>query len=106
GELVEDAVLFFQPKAADARITLNCAAEKGITLRADPDLVTHVLTNLLSNALKFTRPGGAIKVELKRAAGGVECSVLDSGVGIPEASLARIFKPFERVHNPLRATGV
>lgn len=106
GELVEDTVLFFQPKAADAKITLSCSADKNITLRADPDLVTHVLTNLLSNALKFTRPGGKINVDLKRALGGVECSVTDTGVGIPAESLARIFKPFERIRNPMRATGV
>jgi signal transduction histidine kinase len=106
GELVEDAVLFFQPKAAEARIALSCASEKGIVLRADPDLVSHVLTNLISNALKFTRPEGKIIVSLKRVPGGVECSVADSGVGIPPEGLARVFKPFQRVNNPLRATGV
>jgi len=106
GQLVEDAVIFFQPKAAEARISLTCAADNGVTWRADPDLITHVLTNLISNALKFTRPGGKILVELKRTAGAVQCSVADSGVGIPPESLAKIFRPFERVKNPLRATGV
>ncbi|MFA6004359.1 MAG: HAMP domain-containing sensor histidine kinase [Elusimicrobiota bacterium] len=106
GELVEDAVLFFQPKAVDAKISIACLADKGIVIKADPDLVTHVLTNLISNALKFTRPGGSIRVDLKRTQDGVECSVSDTGVGIPPESLPRIFQAFERVKNPLRATGV
>ncbi len=106
GALVEDAALFFKSKAAEGRIALSFAAPKDISLRADPDLISHVLTNLLSNALKFTRPGGRIHVELKEAPGGAEISVTDSGVGISDKNLARIFKPFERVDNPLRATGV
>ena len=81
--------------------------EEGLPrISAEPRRVLQVLTNLLSNALKFTRPGGGIKVELKRSGEGVECSVQDTGVGIPKESLGRIFKPFERVKNPLRATGV
>ncbi len=105
-ELVENTVLFFQPKSAEGRITLEEDIAQGVNLCADPDLVAHVLTNLISNALKFTHPGGRVRVELKQKAGGAECSVTDSGVGIPPEGLARIFQPFERVKNPLRATGV
>lgn len=105
-ELVENTVLFFHSKAAEGKISLEGEIVPGVTLRADPDLMTHVLTNLISNALKFTRPGGSIRVELKRTDGGAECSVEDSGVGIPPEGLAHIFQPFERVKNPLRATGV
>jgi signal transduction histidine kinase len=105
-ELVENTVLFFRPKATEGKIALDGVIAQSVTLYADPDLVAHVLTNLISNSLKFTRPGGSIRVELKRTQGGVECSVADSGVGIPPEGLARIFQPFERVKNPLRATGV
>ena len=105
-ELVEDTVFFFLPKAAEAQIALSFTAEPGITVYADHDLVVHVLTDIISNALKFTPLGGTIRVELKNVPKGAECSVTDSGMGIPRSHLARIFKPFERWHNPLRPRGV
>jgi len=105
-ELVEDTVFFFLPKAAEAQIALSFTAEPGITVYADHDLVVHVLTDIISNALKFTPPGGTIRVELKNVPKGAECSVTDSGRGIPTSHLARIFKPFERWYNPLRPRGV
>jgi len=104
-ELVEDTVLFFLPKAEAAGIALSRAVEPGITVCADQDLITSVLTNLISNALKFTRPGGTIRVELKSVDQGAECSVTDSGVGISQATLARALKPIEHARNPLRAAG-
>jgi signal transduction histidine kinase len=105
-ELVEDTVLFFLPKAAEAKIALSSAVEPGITVCADHDLVVHLLTNIISNALKFTTAGGSIRVELKSVSQGAECSVADSGAGISESDLARIFKPLERGRNPLSTKGV
>lgn len=106
-QLAEDAVLFFAPKAKEAGLSLEFKAEPGLPpMRLDHDLITHVLTNLLSNAIKFTRPGGRISVGVRRVNGSVETAVADSGVGIPAEDLKRIFAPFERVKNPLRATGV
>jgi two-component system phosphate regulon sensor histidine kinase PhoR len=105
--VVEDTVSFFKPRAEELGIRLGCDSEKGLPpLSMDPDLIAHVLTNLLSNALKFTRPGGAVSVELKRLNGNIECAVRDTGVGIPSEAVVRIFTPFERVKNPLRSTGV
>jgi signal transduction histidine kinase len=95
-ELVEDTVFFFLPKAAEGQITLSFAAEPGLTVYADHDLVVHVLTNIISNAIKFTPSAGTIRVELKSVPQGAECSVTDSGAGIPAAKLARIFQPSER----------
>jgi len=109
GPIVEDTVLFFEPRAKEGELKLSAAIEPGLPrLTLDPDLITQVLTNFISNALKFTRGGGSIKVSAHRvqaAAPGVECVVEDSGVGIPKEALARVFAPFERVRNPLRATG-
>ena len=47
-----------------------------------------------------------MKVELRRVPGGAECVVTDTGVGLAAEALSRIFRPFERVNNPLHATGV
>lgn len=64
---------------------------------ADPGRLKQVLLNLLSNALKYNRPGGRVEVRLSEAAGGVCVEVCDTGLGIAEAHLPQLFEPFNRL---------
>lgn len=106
GPIVADLLLFLAPRATKAGLSLTAEVEPGLPAFAfDPDLITQVLTNLVSNAIKFTPKGGRVKIGVRRAADRVVCSVEDTGVGIPAAALSRIFAPFERVANPMHATG-
>jgi signal transduction histidine kinase len=83
------------------------ASQKGVHLvrlsggeavvRGDRDRLAQVVTNLLSNAIKFTSPGGEVRVETTRVGGEAVIAVTDTGVGIPEADLARIFEKFQQV---------
>jgi signal transduction histidine kinase len=105
-KVVEDTVLFLKSRAQEEGKALEYRGEPGLpSIGADPDLVTQVVTNLVSNAVKFTRPGGRVDVSLRRAGAFLEVSVQDTGVGIPPEALPRIFAPFERVRNPLKAGG-
>lgn len=110
GPLVRDTAAFFAPRAREAGLSVSAHVEPDLpSMKLDPDLIAQVLTNLVSNAIKFTRPGGAVRLTARPAdrggRAGVECAVEDTGVGIPAEALDRIFAPFERVRNPLRATG-
>jgi two-component system cell cycle sensor histidine kinase PleC len=70
-------------------------------LHADERMIKQVLLNLLSNAIKFTPRGGAVLVTAKRGSdGGMEISVADSGIGIPEGELLNLFRPFHQAHSP------
>jgi PAS domain S-box-containing protein len=102
---------------ADA-LTRPQAEAKGITLTVDPppaDLAVlgerekagQVLVNLLTNAVKFTPPGGTILLRCTAADEIVTLDVTDSGQGIPEAALERIFEPFVQLDSGLtrRAEG-
>lgn len=76
--------------------------EPGVKLTAsDPDLIKHILSNLFSNAAKFTA-AGTVTVSAKRASyrerEGVQIAVSDTGIGIEPGRLANIFKPFN--HEP------
>ncbi|MDX2201821.1 MAG: ATP-binding protein [Hyphomicrobiaceae bacterium] len=62
----------------------------------DPDLMEKVVLNLISNAFKFTFDGG-IRVALRYAPGYAELSVEDTGTGIPEDEIARLFERFHRI---------
>lgn len=104
--LVEDAALFQRSRAEEEGKTLVVDIEPGLPhLHLDPDLITQVITNLVSNAVKFTRRGGRVTVGLKRSGDGIECFVADTGVGMPPDALANLFKPFGRVKNSISAIG-
>ncbi len=110
GTLVEDTALFFAPRAKEAGLTLEHELLGELPgLRLDADLISQVLTNFVSNAIKFTRKGGRITVSARPVENSngreIECAVTDTGVGIPKEALQRVFSPFERVRNPLHATG-
>lgn len=104
--LVEDAVEFHRARAEERGLTLALESEPGLpSLRADPDLVTQVIGNLLANAINHTRRGGRIDVAVRRRGAALECAVSDTGIGLAPEALARLFTPFERGPDPLRAGG-
>jgi two-component system, NtrC family, sensor histidine kinase KinB len=71
----------------------------------DPARIGHVFSNLLSNALKYTPPGGEVHVTAAPAGSSVEISVQDTGPGIPKEHLDRIFERFFRVPGQPGNTG-
>jgi two-component system, NtrC family, sensor histidine kinase KinB len=70
--------------------------EEAVSVLADPARIDLVLENLFSNAVKYTPPGGEITVSYEVRADEVAFSVADTGVGIPEEELPRIFERFYR----------
>jgi signal transduction histidine kinase len=78
-----------------------------VMLRFDRERILQLLGNLIGNALKFTPRGGEVVVELADAADAATLSVRDSGPGIPEAELPRVFDRFFRGTNvgEARASG-
>lgn len=69
-------------------------------VQADDSQLVRLLQNLIANAIKYARPEVApeITIEARAAAGLVEVSVADNGVGIPEEARDRVFQPFQRLH--------
>ncbi len=94
--LVLDAVDMLQPLAQERNISLNTRVEP-VTLDADHDRLSQVLTNLLSNAIRYNKPNGRVDIEITSDEQSATIRVIDTGVGIPAEELPRVFDRFYRV---------
>ena len=68
-----------------------------VTVSGVPHLLTAIVTNLTTNAIKYNRPGGKVKISVSNTPEGPVLTVADTGIGIPEAHRGRIFERFYRV---------
>ncbi|MGH7575835.1 MAG: DUF4118 domain-containing protein [Longimicrobiales bacterium] len=98
GRLIEETAAAFQVQAREKSIDLSCEAAAGVpAVLADPDQIGRVLSNLLSNAIRFTNPDGRIVVAADTMDDYVQFSVADNGVGISVEDQARLFDRFVRL---------
>lgn len=104
--LVTSAVDRMRMQAERAGLKLSIKCEDGLqNICADQSRLEQVLVNIIHNAVKFTKPGGEVSVETESSIGGARFAVRDSGVGIPEESLTRIFERFYRVDRSRTGSG-
>lgn len=106
-ELLDDAVTAVQ-EAIDAKhhaLRIDNPVPK-VTLEADPVRLTQVITNVLTNAIKYTPAGGVIQLVVRLEARELTIAVRDSGVGLTPEAMDRVFDMFTRVDSELgRAEG-
>jgi signal transduction histidine kinase len=111
-KLLEESVLSLKPWANDKNISLNLVLEKMPCIQGDPERTYQVISNLVSNAIKFTPEGGNIEVKGKVVESNsnkfIEISVKDSGIGIKKEDLPRIFNKYEQVslEHPMGSSGL
>jgi signal transduction histidine kinase len=80
------------------------ACDAALTVRADSDKLRQILLTLLSNAIKFTAPGGTIHVSCAVEDDAVTFAVRDTGIGIEAEKLASIFEPFVQIDSHFTRT--
>ncbi len=95
GELVSQVVGSMQAKAAGKGVKLRKDISRGIVaIEADGDRLYQVMVNLVENALQHTPPGGTVRVVCKQEGASIVLQVIDSGKGIPEHLIPRIWERF------------
>jgi signal transduction histidine kinase len=95
--LAGDLADLYRPVAEDKQLTFEYHCVPGMALRANRQLLAQALANLLDNAVKYTPPGGGVRLDVGRGPSGPVIAVSDSGPGIPEADRARVLQRFVRL---------
>jgi len=106
--LIAEAAEMFTPIASAKGVSLEMeVAERPLLAEFDHDRMLQVLANLIMNSIKFTPPGGKVRIRGERAGGDPTLSVSDTGSGIPCDMLERIFERFWQVRrNDRRGLGL
>ena len=92
----------FATQALSHRLRLTTPSET-LYVRGDRGRLRQVLSNLVSNAIKYSPHGGGIEVRAASIDDRIRVDVVDEGLGIPAAVQAHVFEPFFRVDDPARA---
>ena len=99
-EVVHTVVELQNASAEQKDVTVDVDARASqVVVRADKNAILDVVANLVSNAIKYTDPGGQVSVRTYEEAGRVYCEVKDSGIGIPKEEMTHLFEEFFRASN-------
>jgi len=110
-DVLQEAVETLGPLADEASIRIKWLQSEccRLSVRADYTRLRQVLINLISNAIKYNRPGGQVLLECHSSQQAVRVCVRDTGVGIPAHRFAELFQPFNRLDaegGSIEGTGV
>lgn len=100
-EIVDRSITAILPQLNEKRLTLTVDMPTDIKLNTDKKRLLQCLINLLSNSIKYTEKGG-ITVTIQKANSDIDIVVNDTGIGIDEKDIARVFQPFERLDSHLQ----
>jgi signal transduction histidine kinase len=102
-ETIESAIFILKPAVEAAEVSVNLDLQDGVVVRGDSGQLTQLFINLISNAIKFSAPLGAIDISLaSHDINGRECasiSIVDHGIGIPKSDIPLLFTRFFRAGN-------
>ena len=96
-EIIREVVDLYYEKIKERNIRLKMNFESVPSFLADKNDMTLLFTNLLDNAIKYNVDGGEIEISLKKTGSKIELKVKDTGIGIPQDKIEKIFEEFYRV---------
>ncbi|MBL6854134.1 MAG: PAS domain S-box protein, partial [Alphaproteobacteria bacterium] len=94
---IEDAVRLVRDRAVTGDVALIVETAETPSLVADRRAMKQIVLNLVTNAIKFTPPGGEVRIGVAQLGDAIQITVADTGIGIPESEIGRLGKPFEQV---------
>jgi PAS domain S-box-containing protein len=96
-DLVNHVMPMVEPQMSAKNIGFESAVPPNLVAMADREKTQQIVLNLLTNAIKFTAKGGSICVQGRNRSSHVSLRVIDTGIGIPEEMIQKVFEPFIQV---------
>jgi signal transduction histidine kinase len=100
-----DVTELYEPLAEERNITLSLAHAGPVGIEGNRSLIAQALANLVDNAIKYTPPGGTVRIRAAPGVGGIELSVADSGPGIAHEDRTRVVERFVRLEASRNSPG-
>jgi signal transduction histidine kinase len=102
--MVERCRRTIQPRASEGGVTVTVDVDAGLTaVRGDERLMRQAVLNILSNAVKFTKQGGMVRIHVHRVAdGGLAIEITDTGIGMAPEDIPRALEPFQQLDHGLK----
>ncbi|MFK7825964.1 MAG: ATP-binding protein [Oligoflexales bacterium] len=97
GPIIEQVITQYEQVFADKELSLEYDPKHSITVQGDEECMRQILDNLVSNALRYTQAGGKISILLSTQSVYGVLSISDTGIGIPQKDIERVFERFYRV---------
>jgi signal transduction histidine kinase len=98
--LILDILTLYSGKINTKKITINHSFSKDYFIKSDNYLVSIIISNIISNAIKYSEEQGEISIVLSKKEGKTICTISDNGIGIAAEDLDKIFNPFYRSSPP------
>ncbi|CAN1522295.1 BaeS Signal transduction histidine kinase [Caulobacteraceae bacterium] len=100
GQLAADMAELYEPLCEDKGIDFKAELIPQLTVKAARPILAQALANVIDNAIKYTPPGGAVMMRVRRRSSGeIEFSITDNGPGVPLEDRARVVQRFVRLEN-------
>jgi signal transduction histidine kinase len=95
---------YYSQKIDNKRIKL-IMPDLPMDIRSDSQILTHIMSNLLDNALKYSDENTTVKLKVEPLSSGIQISIIDQGIGIPEDEQVHLFESFFRASNVVGIVG-
>jgi len=109
-EAIRKTIERWRPRAQDKHIEVNADSTRDLRCFGDQDAIVKTLGVIVSNSIKFTKPGGRVRLRARRHAGSIDIFVEDSGCGIEKHAISRLGRPFEQpstvMENGMKGSGL
>ena len=106
GTLAADIAELYEPTCEEKALDFRSELTPGLKAKGNRDFIAQALANILDNSVKYTPPGGAIMLRVRRrSSGDIEFSVTDTGPGVPDKDRSRIVERFVRLEQSRNQPG-
>ncbi len=98
-QVIRNAVDAIQPYSIQREVSIDLHGPSRLMMKADVNEMDIIFNNLISNAIKYNKTGGSVDIFAEQADGAIRVQVMDTGIGMTDGEMARLFGDFVRIKN-------